>query len=155
MASYRKLIPNPLGLGPVTITKEIFSDDDVVDGISKKKLNLALKAKMCEVYIVSDAVEEDIVDGEKLDVQLKCALNNLQVIENQLKESQKESNDKDVIIHDLKLQLVGGYQDMNAETLAKEFTVDELKFIATEEKVEFKATIKEADLATKIVEVRG
>lgn len=139
--TYRKLIPNPLGLGTVVIYQDIFSDDNIPDDIARAKLQNHLKLRNCEEYLVVE--QSQTVNLE------------IEVLRKELDEAKATIIAKDDEIHQLKLLLVAGYNDMNVESLATDFTLDELKFIATVEGVGFPQGIKESALAKKIVEARG
>ena len=144
MKTYRKTRKNPLGLGVTTITNETFTDAEITDK-DRAKLELSIKSGM--VVEVNTELED-----AKAKEELAKSTNELEATKNALEASQR-------IVEGLKLELkkcdelkAFAYELMDADELAKFYTVEELKEIATKLEITFKANEKEASLASKIVE---
>jgi len=144
MKTYKKTRKNPLGLGVTTITNDsvkypngIFTDADITDK-DKAKLELAIKSGM----VVE--VNTELEDAKAKEELLKSA-DDLEASQLRVKELEAQLKKCD----DLK---AFAYELMDADELAKFYTVDELKEIATKLEIDFKANEKEASLASKIVE---
>ena len=144
MKTYKKTRKNPLGLGVTTITNDsvkypngTFTDADITDK-DKAKLELAIKSGM----VVE--VNTELEDAKAKEELLKSA-DDLEASQLRVKELEAQLKKCD----DLK---AFAYELMDADELAKFYTVEELKEIATKLEIEFNANIKEATLATKIVE---
>lgn len=157
MAQYFKKRKNTIGLGKgVEVNSTTFTDKDI-EGHDPK----VLKRVIAKGWI-------EVLSGEQAN-----ALNNqgkseeVEALESKVKDLEKQLKDKDaelqsledshnvqgVLIGELKAALYKGYDEMTAEELAEEFTVNELKDIGTTYlKLTFKGNPKEATIAQQIVE---
>ena len=144
MKTYRKTRKNPLGLGVTTITNETFTDAEITDK-DRAKLELAIKAGM--VVEVNTELED-----AKAKEELSKSTNELEATKKALETSQLRVKELEAQLKKCEDLKAFAYELMDADELAKFYTVDELKEIATKLEIDFKANEKEASLASKIVE---
>lgn len=159
--TYRKIVKNPLGLAITTITNDkvkypngTFTDEDI-DVKDKEKLALSIKSGMVEV--VNTELEDSQAKEElaKSATELETANATILDLTKQLENTVDELTIADAKLVNSEELKAFAYELMNAEELAKFYTVDDLKEIATKLEIEFNATIKEAALSAKIVEKLG
>ena len=144
MKTYRKTRKNPLGLGVTTITNETFTDAEITDK-DKDKLELAIKSGM--VVEVNTELED-----AKAKEELSKSTNELEATKKALETSQLRVKELEAQLKKCEDLKAFAYELMDADELAKFYTVDELKEIATKLEIDFKVNEKEASLASKIVE---
>jgi len=144
MKTYRKTRKNPLGLGVTTITNETFTDVEITDK-DRAKLELAIKAGM--VVEVNTELED-----AKAKEELSKSTNELEATKKALETSQLRVKELEAQLKKCEDLKAFAYELMDADELAKFYTVDELKEIATKLEIDFKVNEKEASLASKIVE---
>ena len=144
MKTYRKTRKNPLGLGVTTITNETFTDAEITDK-DKAKLELAIKSGM--VVEVNTELED-----AKAKEELAKSANDLEATKKALETSQLRVKELEAQLKKCEDLKAFAYELMDADELAKFYTVDELKEIATKLEIDFKVNEKEASLASKIVE---
>ena len=144
MKTYRKTRKNPLGLGVTTITNETFTDAEITDK-DKAKLELAIKSGM--VVEVNTELED-----AKAKEELSKSTNELEATKKALETSQLRVKELEAQLKKCEDLKAFAYELMDADELAKFYTVDELKAFATKLEIDFKANEKEASLASKIVE---
>ena len=144
MKTYRKTRKNPLGLGVTTITNETFTDAEITDK-DRAKLELSIKSGM--VVEVNTELED-----AKAKEELAKSANDLEATKNALETSQLRVKELEAQLKKCEDFKAFAYELMDADELAKFYTVDELKEIATKLEIDFKVNEKEASLASKIVE---
>jgi len=144
MKTYRKTRKNPLGLGVTTITNETFTDAEITDK-DRAKLELSIKSGM--VVEVNTELED-----AKAKEELAKSANDLEATKKALETSQLRVKELEAQLKKCEDFKAFAYELMDADELAKFYTVDELKEIATKLEIDFKVNEKEASLASKIVE---
>ena len=144
MKTYRKTRKNPLGLGVTTITNETFTDAEITDK-DRAKLELSIKSGM--VVEVNTELED-----AKAKEELSKSTNELEATKKALETSQLRVKELEAQLKKCEDFKAFAYELMDADELAKFYTVDELKEIATKLEIDFKVNEKEASLASKIVE---
>jgi len=144
MKTYRKTRKNPLGLGVTTITNETFTDAEITDK-DRAKLELSIKSGM--VVEVNTELED-----AKAKEELAKSANDLEATKKALETSQLRVKELEAQLKKCEDLKAFAYELMDADELAKFYTVDELKEIATKLEIDFKVNEKEASLASKIVE---
>lgn len=170
MATFKKLRKNPLDLGSVLIADSEFNDEKL-DQVALIKLGQAINAKLVKVVKgeFKAPVEEKAKTIEVTDDNTLVALKDdnakvtkeLEVQISLNEESKKLISDvtakveEATSINNTLVEMLG-YKTMTADELAKDFTVDELTFLATKlHGLEIKSSMKEATIAKKIIEAVG
>ena len=136
MKNYKKLIANPLGLAVTIIKTDTFTSEDIT-AKDAKKLALAIKAKM--------VVEVDLeAEAQKVEAVKKEAAVTLDTV----------TKERDAAIAS-KAKLVDfAVSVMDVEELADHFLKAELLVIGKKLGAEVTAAMKEATIATKIIEAQ-
>jgi len=131
--------------------EELLKSADDLEASQLRVKELEAQLKKCD-----DDLEASQLRVKELEAQLKKCDDDLEA---QLKKCDDDLEASQLRVKELEAQLkkcddlkAFAYELMDADELAKFYTVDELKEIATKLEIDFKANEKEASLASKIVE---